>query len=223
MTILSIYVHHEPTSLTGALKNTALSILLKQGHKILESDLYGVGFSPKAEKFDFSFLSGHHFNYMLEQKHAANRDMAFGPDIIEEINKLQEASVIIIHTPIWWQGVPAILKGWFDRVLAMGVAWDSGRIYENGLLKGKSVFLCATIGGPKEYYQLDGKHKATIEQILHPVQHGTFAFCGMNIIEPYYVFNSLGLNEKSAQEVIKDYQFRIEHLIDSPSYIQKYD
>lgn len=223
MNILLVYAHHEPGSLTGSLKNTALSILSGQGHNIMETDLYASGFSPKAEKYDFSSLSGRHFNYMLEQRHAVGQDFAFAPDIKAEIEKLNQAELVVFHTPIWWLSVPAVLKGWFDRVLAMGVAWDGGRIYEKGLLRGKSAFICAVAGGPKDFYRPDGKHKATIEQILHPIHHGTLAFCGFDIMEPFVVFNSLGLDQTAILSAIKEYQFRISHLITSPNYLHKYD
>lgn len=222
MNILSVYAHHEPSSFTSVLKNTALSILVSQGNQVAETDLYAMGFEPKAEKVDFKVTSGNHFNYMLEQRYSANHERGFSPDIIDEINKVEQADIIIIHTPIWWLGVPAILKGWFDRVFTMGLAWDSGKIYEEGLYKGKIAMLCVVAGGPKEFYRETGKHKATIEQVLHPIQHGIFAFCGMNVLEPFVVFNSLGLDESARNQIIREYQFRIEHIIDSPSYYSKY-
>jgi NAD(P)H dehydrogenase (quinone) len=218
MTIFSLYAHHEPSSFTAALKNTAHSILTAQGHTIIDTDLYGSGFEPKADKIDFNTSFGGHFNYMLEQKNAANHNMAFSPDILAEMEKLAQADLLLIHTPIWWLSVPAVLKGWFDRVLAMGVAWDGGKIYENGMLKGKTAMLCVVAGGPKEFFRADGRHKATIDNILHPIQHGTLAFCGMDVLEPFVVFNALGLTEEQRLQVVKEYQFRIEHIIDSPSY-----
>lgn len=223
MNILSVYCHHEPSSLTSSLKNTATSILVSQGHTVVEDDLYATGFAAKAEKYDFTVLSGNHFNYMLEQRYAANKDMAYAPDIKAEIQKLLKADIILIHTPIWWLSVPALLKGWFDRVLTMGIAWDGGKIYEKGLLRGKIAMLCVVAGGPQEFYQPEGKHKATMGQLLHPIHHGTLAFCGMDILEPFVVYNSFGLSGAERAQVLKDYQFHIEHLIDSPAYLQKYD
>ena len=223
MNILSVYAHHEPSSFTGALKNTATSILSNQGHSVVESDLYAMGFSAKAEKYDFNTYSGGHFNYMLEQRYAANNGGTFSVDIIGELNKIKNADIIIFHTPIWWFSVPAVLKGWFDRVLAMGVTWDGGKIYEKGLLRGKTAFICAVAGGPKDFYRPEGKHKATIEDILHPIHHGTLAFCGMDVLEPFVVFNALGLDSNDRARVLKEYQFKIEHLIDSPTYLIKYD
>jgi NAD(P)H dehydrogenase (quinone) len=223
MTILSVYAHHEPSSLTSALKNTAVSVLLSQGHTVLESDLYASGFAAKAEKYDFTTTAGGHFNYMLEQRHAKETNMGFAPDIVAEIEKLAQADIVIFHTPLWWFSVPAVLKGWFDRVLAMGVAWDGGKIYENGMMRGKQAMVCVVAGGPDEYYRPDGKHKATINQILHPIHHGTLAFCGFDVIEPFSVLNSLGKSPQQLEQVIKDYQFKIEHLADSPAFFSKYD
>ncbi|MEZ6330448.1 MAG: NAD(P)H-dependent oxidoreductase [Candidatus Saccharimonadales bacterium] len=149
--------------------------------------------------------------------------MSFAPDIVAEIEKLAQADLVIFHTPLWWFSVPAVLKGWFDRVLAMGVAWDGGKIYENGLLRGKRAMLCVTAGGPDDYYRIDGKHRATIPQILHPIQHGTLAFCGFDVLEPYIVLNALGKNHQQLQSVLTEYQFKIEHLVDSPTYFHKFD
>jgi NAD(P)H dehydrogenase (quinone) len=105
----------------------------------------------------------------------------------------------------------------------MGIAWDGGKIYESGIFRGKSAFVCAVAGGPKEYYREDGKHRATIEQVLHPIHHGTLAFCGFDIMEPYVVFNALGLPDVARAQIIREYQFKIEHLITSATYLERYD
>jgi NAD(P)H dehydrogenase (quinone) len=118
MNILIVYTHHEPSSFTAAMKNVALEQLSAQGDTVVISDLYGQGFTPVAQKWDFVTTSGGHFNYMLEQKHAANLEMAFSPDIKAEMDKVLAADIILFITPLWWLGPPAILKGWFDRILA---------------------------------------------------------------------------------------------------------
>jgi NAD(P)H dehydrogenase (quinone) len=204
------------------MKNLAVEVLSHQGHNVVVSDLYGQGFNPAAQKWDFVTTSGNHFNYMLEQKHAARLDYAFSPDIVSEIQKLKSAEVVLFVTPIWWLSVPAILKGWFDRVLAMGVAWDGGKIYQNGLLRGKQAMIIAGAGGPAEYYQVGGFHRANINQILHPVNHGTFAFCGMDVHESFVVLDVLGMNAAGRSEALNDLRFRLEHLIDSPTWLIRF-
>lgn len=223
MNVLSIYAHHEPSSLTASLKNVATSVLTRQGHTVVETDLYGMGFSPTAHKYDFTQTSGRHFNYMLEQKNAVTNGMAFAPDILAELEKVAAADLLLFHAPIWWQGVPAILKGWFDRVLVMGAAWDGGRIYEKGLLRGKQAMLCVVAGGPQDFYSERGKHKTTMNQILHPVQHGTFSMCGMDVLEPFVVYNALGLAPGQADRILADYEFRVQTLVQSPVFWHTYD
>lgn len=222
MNVLVVYAHHEPGSFTGALKNLAVEVLSRQGHAVVVSDLYGEGFSPVAQKWDFVTTSGGHFNYMMEQKHAANLDLAFSPDILGEIQKLKAADIIIFATPLWWFSVPAILKGWFDRVLAMGVAWDSGQFYEKGLLRGKQAMLIVSAGHPAPYYSEGGKHRATPIQVLHGINHGTLAFCGLDVHEPFVALNVLGLNDTGRLKQLQELQFRLEHLIDSPQWLLKF-
>lgn len=222
MNVLIVYAHHEPTSFTSSMKNLAIETLGQQGHSVVVSDLYGQGFNPTAQKWDFVTTSGGHFNYMLEQRHAARLDNAFSPDILGEIQKLQTAEVVLFVTPIWWFSVPAILKGWFDRVLAMGVAWDSGKFYENGLLRGKQAMVVATAGHPAEYYQPNGKHKANSQQILHPINHGTLAFCGFNVHEPYVALNILGLDDAGRAKALKDLEFRLTNMLASPQWLTFY-
>ncbi len=205
------------------MKNLAIQVLSQQGHNVVVSDLYGQGFSAVAQKWDFVTTSGGHFNYMFEQRHAARLELAFSPDIVGEIQKIQAADLVLFATPIWWFSVPGILKGWFDRVLAMGVAWDGGKIYENGLLRGKQAMFIGSAGGPTEYYSPNGKHKATALQILHPINHGTLAFCGFNVHEPFVALNVLGADDIGRTQMLKELQFRLEHLIDSPQWLVFYN
>jgi NAD(P)H dehydrogenase (quinone) len=222
MNVLVVYAHQEPSSFTASMKNVAIESLTKQGHSVALSDLYGQGFSAVAQKWDFVTTSGQHFNYMLEQKHAAKLEFAFSPDIVAEIEKIQQANLILFVFPIWWFGVPAILKGWFDRVLAMGVTWDGGRIYENGLLRGKQAMVVASAGGPSEYYKKEGKHRATVNEILHPVNHGTLAFCGFNVHEPFVALNVLGKTPQGLEQDLTDLKFRLDNITSSPSFLVSY-
>lgn len=216
-----VYAHHEPTSLVGSLKNIAVSTLQSMGHEVNESDLYANGFSPIAHKYDFSQLSGKHFNYMLEQKNGSG-DWSYAPDIVDELQRLKAADMVLFYFPIWWFSVPAMMKGWFDRVLTMGVTWDGGKIYENGLLRGKKAMVVAVAGGPEEYYQPLGKHKATLKQILHPIHHGTLAFCGMDVIEPFVVYSSMNKTKDEYASLLARHKSAIEKAVSSPRYLSKY-
>lgn len=153
MKILIVFVHHEQKSFGNALKDLAVATLSEQGHEVKVSDLYAQGFKAVADEHDFMELSSKDYvNYMLEQKNAAANNL-FADDIKVEQEKIKWADFIIFQTPVWWFSVPAILKGWFDRVFAAGVTWDFGAIYDKGLLRGKKGMLAITTGGPSELYQ----------------------------------------------------------------------
>lgn len=223
MNVLIVYAHHEPASFTAAMKNLMVDVLARQGHTVAVSDLYAQGFSPVAQKWDFVTTTGEHFNYLLEQKHAARLELAFSPDILGEIQRVQAADLVIFVSPLWWSSVPAILKGWFDRVLAMGVAWDAGKFYEAGLLRGKQAMLALAGGHPAEYYQPNGKHRTTVGQVLQPINYSTLAFCGFNVHEPYVALNVLGMSPADREQALKELRFRLEHLVDSPSWLTFYN
>jgi NAD(P)H dehydrogenase (quinone) len=222
LNVLIVYAHHEPTSFTAAMKNVAVQVLENDGHSVTVSDLYAQGFSAVAQKWDFVTTSGGHFNYMNEQKHAAKLQMSFSPDILGEIQKLQAADTVLFIAPMWWFSVPAIMKGWFDRVLAMGVAWDAGRFYENGLMRGKQAMLATSGAHPAEYFRVNDRHQANVNQLLHPINQGTLAFCGFNVHEPFVALNILSSDDAAHQKAIKDFEFRVRNLQTSPQWLTLY-
>lgn len=223
MKALIVYAHNEPRSFTAALKNVSLQLLESHGYGAVVSDLYAQGFNPTAEKYDFTVMSGDNFNYMHEQKNAALHSLGFAPDIVEEIKKVKEADVIIFHFPLWWSSVPAILKGWIDRVLAMGVAWDGrGQIFSDGLLRGKQALIVTTAAEPTENYKADGVHKGTVEQMLHPFLHGTLAYCGMDIWQPFVVYDLLNKTDEQRAQIIEMYRGHLDSMLKAPTYYSKF-
>lgn len=224
MNVHIVYAHHEPTSFTAALKNTSLLVLEQAGHTVTVSDLYGQGFQPLAGKIDFQTTSSEHFNYMEEQGKAAANNWAFSPDIVEEMQKISAAELIIFHFPIWWLSAPAVLKGWFDRVLARGFAYDShGQIYEHGLLRGKKALVVATTSDTPDFFQKDGRHKATMNEVLHPILHGTFARSGMDVFEPYVVYDILSKTDQERAGIIEMFREFILAAPGSQNFYSKFE
>lgn len=222
MNILLVYVSDNPKSYTAALHNTAQKVLGTMGHNIVVSDLYGVGFHSTAEKYDFTTLSGESYNYMHEQEVAASLDWAYAPDIVGELQKIQQADIILFHFPLWWQGPPAILKGWLDRVLTKGTAYDGEHMYSTGKYRGKAAGVAVSVGDPQDYYKPEGVHKATVQQMLYPLLHGTFAYCGFNVLEPFIAYGLNAANDFSLEDQLRAYKDRLEKLEDYPHFLYKY-
>lgn len=220
MKALIVYAHMEPMSFTAALKNASLEMLRARNIEVLESDLYGTGFNPVAQKIDFTILSGHQFSYEKEQKNASSYDLAFSPDIVAEQQKLQEADLVIFHCPIWWSGVPAMMKGWFDRVLAKGFAWDEGRQFETGMMKGKKVFFVASAEANESDYKQNGKYLFTLQQHLFPITHSTLMFCGFEVVQVYITYGVNDENKDSLDGELAKYRHRISSLLAIPEFMK---
>jgi NAD(P)H dehydrogenase (quinone) len=209
MRIHIIHCHHEPGSYTTALKNAALSALEAAGHTVTVSDLYAKNFNPKAANSDFTDKkAGEYVQYMLEQQRASKVG-TLADDILEEFEHVKAADMLIFTTPIWWFSVPAMLKGWFDRVFATGLTWDFGRIYDKGLLRGKKTMLIAVPGGPPELYRKDGAHHATLIEVLHPILWGTLHFCGLDVLEPFVVHSPFQIGAEERARRIQELKARL--------------
>jgi NAD(P)H dehydrogenase (quinone) len=222
MTILLISAHDDPRSFVGAIHNTALATLERAGHKVLVTDLYAQGFNAVASSIDFKTKSGVHANYMFEQQRSINTKNGFSPDIQGEMDKVSQADLIIFHFPLWWASVPAILKGWFDRVFAMGFAWSAEGRYNTGLLRGKRALLVASTGDPISYYQSDGMHRATVEQHLYVITHHTLAFCGFDVLQSVIISNTTAASETETAEDLKSYATLLESIDQQADYIYKH-
>jgi NAD(P)H dehydrogenase (quinone) len=219
MNIHIISAHDDPTSLVGALHNVALGVLERAQHTVTLTELYAQQFNPVATKIDFVVSSGSHVNYMFEQQRAVNTGTGFSPDITAEMEKVSAAELLIIHFPLWWGGPPAILKGWFERILAMGFAWGPDARYERGLLRGKQVLLSVTVGDPLSYYSATGMHRASIEQHLYPVIHNTLAFCGFDIRTPFIVPNVTAAGKEELEAAVLQYKELLEHISDNQTFV----
>ncbi len=85
--------------------------------------------------------------------------------------------------------MPAILKGWVDRVFAYGRIYGGAKIYETGLghSQKRGLVLMTTGGGPDVY----GGHEVnpSLSTVLAPVQHGVFWFNGFLPLEPFVAWS----------------------------------
>src|SRR5438876_465948 len=123
MKILIVYAHPEPRSFNAALKNFAVEILTEAGHSVQVSDLYAMDFNCTGGPDDFLEREDPgFFAYQREQIHASAASL-FVPELKAEMEKLVWADFLIFQFPLWWFSVPAILKGWVDRVFAMGFSY----------------------------------------------------------------------------------------------------
>ena len=183
MKVLIVFAHPEPLSFNGALFETAIATLQAAGHTVVTSDLYRLGFNPVSDRRNFTTAQDPDFlKLQAEELHAAEAH-TFAPDLEAEMAKVEAADLMIWQFPLWWFGVPAILKGWVDRVFAMGRAYGGGRVYDTGLFRGKRALLSLTTGGPEGAYA-PGGFNGDIQAILRPIHRGMLEFTGFQVLAP---------------------------------------
>ena len=119
----------------------------------------------------------------------------FAPEVEAELRKAEWCDLMIWQFPLWWFGLPAILKGWVDRVFAMGRTYGGDRFYENGVFKGKRAMLSVTTGGPAEAYQAGG-FNGDIHAVLRPIHRGMLRFTGWEVLSPNIVYGPVRLSEE---------------------------
>ncbi|EMR6442847.1 NAD(P)H-dependent oxidoreductase, partial [Klebsiella pneumoniae] len=126
MKVLLIYAHPEPRSLNGALKNFAIRHLQQAGHEVQVSDLYAMRWKAGYDADDSGAPPvGEFWRPTLDSKQAFAQGTQ-SADIVAEQEKLLWADTVIFQFPLWWFSMPAIMKGWIDRVYAWGFAYGVG-------------------------------------------------------------------------------------------------
>ena len=187
MHTLIVYAHEEPHSFNAAMKNLAVTTFEEQGHSVDVSDLYRMKFKAVADGEDFLERRDKSYLKRQQEEKAAMELGTLAHDIVLEQEKLKAADLVILQFPLWWFGLPAMLKGWVDRVMTMGFAYGAGRRYDQGGLKGRRAMLALTTGGPEASYTERGIN-GPMERILFPIQHGMLYFCGLEVLPPFVAY-----------------------------------
>ncbi|XP_063257484.1 ribosyldihydronicotinamide dehydrogenase [quinone]-like isoform X2 [Prinia subflava] len=210
--VLIVYAHQEPKSFNGSLLKIAVEELSKQGCSVTVSDLYAMQFEPRATRNDIvgRLHNSEAFNYGVETWEAYKRG-ALSKDLVEEQKKVQEADLLIFQFPLFWFNMPAILKGWMDRVLVQGFAYDLSKAYDGGLLQGKLSLFSFTTGGSQEMYSKEGIG-GDIRYVLWPMQHGIMHFCGVKVLEPHICYAPENVSEHKRKEMLTAWTQRLKTL-----------
>ncbi|WP_137973794.1 NAD(P)H-dependent oxidoreductase [Pseudomonas sp. F(2018)] len=205
MNILIVHAHPEPQSFCTAMKDLAVATLGGAGHSVQVSDLYAMNWNPVASAADFPQRSNpDYLVYALEQREAVKAD-SIADDIAAELDKLLWADLLILNFPLFWCSVPAILKGWIDRVLVSGVCYGGLRFYDRGGLAGKRALLSFTLGGQAHMFADEAAVHGDWEPMLRPLQRGTLAYVGMSVLPPFPACHVPYISQEAREEILRRY------------------
>jgi len=223
MKVLLVFAHPDPRSLNGALRDVAVRELRAQGHEVQVSDLYADGWKPQVDRADFPSLEPDaRLIPALASKDAFDGD-TLTDDVRAEIDKLLWADALILQFPLWWYAMPAILKGWVDRVFAYGFAYGVGEHsdrhwgdrFGEGTLAGRRAMLIVTTGGWEEHYAARGVN-GPIDDLLFPINHGILYYPGYDVLPPFVSYRVDRLDEAGFEAVAERLRDRMRTLASTP-------
>lgn len=176
--ILIVHAHPESKSFNSSMAHTYRDRLLAEGHTVDFKDLYALAFNPVSDRRNFQQeFDPDYYKQQAEERHATEVD-GFAPDLDSHIQDLERCDALIFSFPLWWFSMPAILKGWVDRVFPMGRIYGGPKLYENGLGQARRpARILLTTGGPPEHYDGLGPNPP-MSSILATIEHGIFWFNG---------------------------------------------
>ncbi|MEN5306394.1 NAD(P)H-dependent oxidoreductase [Chryseobacterium cucumeris] len=185
---LIIYAHPNENSLNHHLLNTVIETLQYHNEEIIVRDLYDIGFNPVLSLND---IQGQRMGKVSD-------------DVKTEQDHISWAEQITFIYPIWWTGLPAMMKGYIDRVFSYGFAYRYDQGIQKGLLKGKKTVIINTHGKSHEEYEKTGMDNA----LTLTSDNGIFIYSGLEIIRHFFFDKA----DKASPENLKIWKGHIKNL-----------
>ncbi|MBX7267715.1 NAD(P)H-dependent oxidoreductase [Micromonospora sp. Llam7] len=215
MKTLIVYAHPEPRSLNGSLKDLAVSTLETAGHEVRVSDLYAMNWKAAVDATDFGGYATSPLQVARSSGGAYDAG-ALTRDVAAEQEKLLWADTVVFQFPMWWYTMPAILKGWVDRVFSYHFAYGVGvhdethygERFGEGTLRGRRAILSVTVGGPESHYT-DRGINGPIEDLLFPIHHGILYYPGVEVLPPFVLYGADKITDDGFENAAKVWQERL--------------
>jgi NAD(P)H dehydrogenase (quinone) len=219
MKVFIVFAHPEQKSLNGALLRTTVEELEAQGHEVKVSDLYAMQWKSQVDRADFPHVSADARLRVAYASAEATMGGTLTEDVKLEQEKLLWADTVILQFPIWWYDMPAILKGWVDRVYSLGFAYGIGEFsdkhwgdrYGEGKLSGRRAMLLVTTGSWKEHYSARGVC-GPVDDLLFPINHGILYYTGLDVLPPFVVYQADRLDDEGFKTTTDELRQRLRTL-----------
>lgn len=189
----------------------AKNILFILGHPSENSfcnallDAYKKGAESTGANCKTIYISRLKFDVNLADGYKNGESIQLEEDLVAAQQLIQWADHVVMAYPNWWGFMPAITKGFMDRVMLPGFAFkhQSGKIFPEKLLKGKSLRLMVTMDTPKWWFYL--VYRASQYQILKNIVFGYVGFAPIR-------FSTFGFIRKSTETLRSKWLRKVEQL-----------
>ncbi|MFH7000304.1 NAD(P)H-dependent oxidoreductase [Flavobacterium sp. FlaQc-57] len=163
--ILIINGHPNPSSFNFAIAESYLKGVITSGAEVDTITIADLKFNPNLQ-----------FGYQKRTE--------FETDLVESWKKIQKADHLVWIHPVWWGGLPAITKGFIDRLFLPGMAFQyrENSVWWDKLLKGKTAHIITTLDQPGWYYRLFFGRPS-----VNQLKKSTLGFCGVKPVKVSYI------------------------------------
>ncbi len=155
MKVLVVFDHPRRRSFCGAVLDEFVAGLREAGHTVEIADLNAEGFDPRMPEAD--------------EPDWGNPDKRYSDQVLREQARIARNEALAFIFPVWWWSMPAMLKGWIDRV------WNNGWAYGARKLPHSRALLIGTASGSAESYRRRGYDQAMLTQLVV----GIMNYCGI--------------------------------------------
>ncbi len=194
---LIIYSHPNPKSFNHAIMETVKNVYENRGDEVVVRDLYAMDFNPQ--------LSGDDFMALLQKTQRI--------DVKTEQEYVAWADMLTFIYPTWWHNLPAILKGWVDRIFTLGFSYYYDANGLQGMLTDKKAIIITTCGNPYEFIETNGY----FDLYKKLVDEGTIGAMGIDIRKHFYFTGIPRTSEEERKSMLLQLQTDIPELIGSVS------
>ncbi|MED4050730.1 NAD(P)H oxidoreductase [Priestia megaterium] len=181
MKILVVVSHPRRDSLTANVTNKFIEGLAEAGHEYEIADLYAEGFNP--------------ILYTQDEPDLNNPHKVYSDEVLREMDRIRASDAIVFIFPLWWYSMPAIMKGYIDRV------WNLGFAYGSATLPIQKIRWITLVGATQTQTEKRNYH-LMVEQHLNM---GLAGYTGVSDSKVHFMYNTLGdfsgENEKKQREV----------------------
>ena len=197
MNVLAVFCHPKHDSFSGAVLDQFVAGAESVGHTVEVADLYREGFNPVMSQRDLEQFDG----------------VPMPADVLAEQARVENADALCLIYPTWWYGMPAMMKGWLDRVWSAGWAYEWKHDPEGSLLEPRPLTLLLPTGASRKLIE-----KHDVEQRLdHILRIGVFGYCGVDPIRIHLLLDCI--KQPGPQQVHLKTAFQAgEQILETESY-----
>lgn len=170
MHVLSVIAHPKQDSFSHAVLDRFAGGVEAAGHSHETADLYREGFNPVMSARDMEQFEG----------------VPMPDDVLAEQARVERADALCLIFPIWWYGMPAMMKGWLDRVWSAGWAYEWRHDPEGSLLRARPLTLLLPTGASEKQIEAFGCE----DRLDHVWRHGVFGYCGVDPIRIHFLLDA---------------------------------